>query len=328
MPASTPKPPYDPEMTAFLAAWPAPVDITFDMIPGFRKNMEEANTAATVLAGDETFTHSERAVPGPSGPVTLSIFRPKSQTPSRTLPCVFYLHGGGMLFGNRFTGLKDALRWAKATGAVCVSVEYRHTPEHAYPAPLDDCWAALQWVSAHASELGISPDRLLVGGQSAGGNLAAALALLARDRGGPKIAGSLLDCPMLDDRLTTTSSRQYVGEGTWSRDSGIMAWGAYLGPNVGKPGVSPYAAPARALDLKGLPPTFIGVGAAELFRDESVDYASRLWEAGGDVELHVWPGVFHCFDMLMPDHPTSVRSTEEKVGWAKKILAEKPAAKL
>jgi acetyl esterase/lipase len=242
---------------------------------------------------------------------------------------MFYTHGGGFLCGNRFTGAKDVLQLAKPAGAILISVEYRLTPEHPYPAAIDDCWAGLKYVGEHTAELGIDPDRLMITGSSAGGNLAAALAIIARDHNGPKIVGQLLDCPMVDDRNTTTSSKQFVQEGTWSRGSNILAWGLYLGPNAGKADVSAYAAPARCTDFSKLPPAFISVGSTEVFRDECVSYASELWKAGVQCELHVWPGGFHVFDGLVPTHPMSVASNQAKINWAVTMLARKvPASKL
>ncbi|KAH8178579.1 alpha/beta hydrolase fold domain-containing protein [Sarocladium implicatum] len=328
------KPAYDPEMAAFLDVYPAPKDITRDFIPLMRQAPPSQATADDVLAG-EPYTHEERQVNGHAGPVTISIFRPTTAANAgpvlagnTKLPVLYYTHGGGFLCGNRFTSAKEFLQFAKAAGAILVTVEYRLTPEHPYPAAIDDAWAGLKYVGSHASELGMDPDRLMLVGSSAGANLTAALALIARDQQGPKIVGQLLDCPMLDDRNSTTSSKQFVGEGTWSRDSNIMAWGIYLGPNAGRDGVSQYAAPARCTDLSDLPPSFISVGSCEVFRDECVAYASNLWKAGVQCELHVWPGGFHVFDGLVPTSPISVASIEAKSKWVKNMLARQVKAKL
>ena len=149
---------------------------------------------------------------------------------------------------------------------------------------------ALVWTAEHAEDLGIDPDRIVIAGGSAGGGLAAAVGLMARDRGGPALHAQMLMCPMLDDRNNTPSSLQMAGLGVWDRQANQVGWTALLGDAAGGPDVSPYAAPARATDLSGLPPTFIDVGSAETFRDEAIDYASRIWRAGGRAELHVWPG--------------------------------------
>ncbi|KAK0388483.1 hypothetical protein NLU13_4727 [Sarocladium strictum] len=329
---TTPKPPYEPEMAAFLDVYPAPKDITREFIPLMRQAPPSTVTAEDVIAG-EPYTHEERQVNGHQGPVTISIFRPLQAgqtsaglTATAPLPAIYYTHGGGFLCGTRFTGAKDVLQWAKAAGAILVSVEYRLTPEHPYPAAIDDCWAGLKYVGEHAAELGIDADRLMITGQSAGGNLAAALGLIARDQKGPKLVGQLLDCPMLDDRDSNPSSRQFIKEGIWSNGSNVLAWSLYLGPNAGRADVSAYAAPARCTDFSGLAPALITVGSSEVFRDECVSYASELWKAGVQCELHVWPGGFHVFDALMPDHPMSVASNQAKTNWVVKMLARKVSA--
>ncbi|KXJ87418.1 alpha/beta hydrolase fold protein [Microdochium bolleyi] len=293
------------------------------------------NDAATLQGALEgqPFLHSERLVKGPHGDVPISIFTPKTTaaTTNTSRPAIFFIHSGGMICGNRFTFVKDALRWAAATNALLITVEYRQAPEHPFPVPHNDCWAALKWTSQNASSLGFDPARLLVAGQSAGGNLAATMALRAREGkdGAVSLAGLLIDSGMLDDRMATSSMNQYDKTGTWTRGSNITAWNAYLdgssrNPRLrGSKTVSQYAAPARAIDLSGLPSTFICVGSAEGFRDESIEFASRLYAAGGDVELHVWPGGYHCFDLLLPDAEVSKRATAAKTAWVEKLFARK-----
>jgi acetyl esterase/lipase len=203
-----------------------------------------------------------------------------------------------MIGGDRHTGAQLFPMLVERYGATVVSVEYRLAPEHPHPAPVEDCYAGLRWVAGHAAELGVDPGRILIAGGSAGGGLAAAVALMARDRGGPALVGQLLLCPMLDDRDATVSARQYdTPEAIWNRADNVFGWAALLGDARGGPDVSPYAAPARATDLSGLPPAFIDSGSAEVFRDEAVDYASRIWAAGGQAELHVYAGGFHGFGM-------------------------------
>jgi acetyl esterase/lipase len=195
-----------------------------------------------------------------------------------------------MIFPDRWVGLPKVLDWVTDLDAVLVSVEYRVAPEDPYPAPLDDCYAGLLWMAAQATELGYDPARLAIAGASAGGGLAAGVTLRARDSSGPALAAQVLIYPMLDDRNETTSSYQFDGFGPWNRASNDTGWDAYLGDRRRSAGVPGYAAPARATDLSGLPPTFIDVGSAEVFRDEDVAYASRIWADGGSCELHVWPG--------------------------------------
>jgi acetyl esterase/lipase len=259
-------------------------------------------------------------VPGLAGDpdVTLLICTPTAVT--GTLGCIYHTHGGGMIIGDRRTGLEAMLDWAGEFGMVVVSVEYRLAPEHPHPAPVDDCYAGLLWTAAHAAELGFDPDRLIIAGGSAGGGLAAAVTLRARDEGGPALLGQMLLCPMLDDRNDTPSAVQMAGLGVWDRASNDFGWTALLGAARGGADVSPYAAPARAVDLSGLPPAFIDVGSAETFRDEDVTYASRIWQAGGRAELHVWPGGFHGFDALAPAAALSRDAAAARLRWLHRLL--------
>ena len=177
------------------------------------------------------------------------------------------------------------------------------------------------WTAENAREIGVDPARIVVAGGSAGGGLTAALALLARDRGGPAVFGQMLLCPMLDDRNDSCSARQMAGHGVWDRTANETAWGALLGDARGGPDVPPYAAPARASDLSGLPPAFLDVGSAETFRDEVVDYASRIWRAGGVAELHVWPGGFHGFDAFAPHTVLARTARAARIAWLRRLLA-------
>jgi acetyl esterase/lipase len=169
--------------------------------------------------------------------------------------------------------------------------------------------------------LGIDPDRILVVGGSAGGGLAAATSILARDRNGPSIRAQILLCPMLDDRNQSVSSHQYVGVGVWDRLNNEVGWTALLGEARGGPAVPPCAAPARLDDFSGLPEAFIDVGSAEVFRDEAVAYASRLWEAGVQAELHVWAGGFHGFTGSVPGAEISREALAAQRSWLKRVLA-------
>ncbi|MFJ9770770.1 alpha/beta hydrolase [Kitasatospora sp. NPDC101157] len=253
------------------------------------------------------------------GEVTLLSGRPAGA--GGTLPVLYYLHGGGMVTGNAWSVLPRLLRsWALPLGLAVVSVEYRLAPRTRFPGAVDDCWAGLTWVVEHADALGLDARRLVIGGKSAGGGLAAALALLTRDRGGPAPVGQLLLSPMLDDRGDTFSSHQMVGHDTWDRASNATAWQAVLGDRYGAADLSPYAAPARATDLSRLPATYVEVGSAETFRDEAVAYADAIWRAGGDAELHVWPGACHGFDTLAPHAAVSQDALAARTRWLRRIL--------
>ncbi|MEU3778767.1 alpha/beta hydrolase, partial [Streptomyces sp. NPDC032472] len=273
-------------------------------------------------AADGRFEVEELRVPGPPGGPEVTLVSARPAGLARPLPLLYYMHGGGMVMGNAWSVLPQLLRaWALPLELAVVSVDYRLAPHARYPGPVEDCWAGLVWTAGHAAELGVDADRIVVGGKSAGGGLAAALALLTRDRGGPAPIGQLLLCPMLDDRNDTFSSHQMAGVDTWDRTSNATAWQALLGDRYGAADLPPHAAPARATDLSGLPPAYIEVGSAETFRDEDVAYANAIWQAGGEAELHVWPGAFHGFDALAPRASLSQDAREARTRWLRRLLA-------
>ncbi|PXY18825.1 alpha/beta hydrolase [Prauserella muralis] len=273
-----------------------------------RRQAELAASRETPVAAGDVEVHDVSIAHGgdvQGDPVLVRMYRPRAA--STPAPCVFYIHGGGLVAGSVDGDHGKAVALARATGCVVASVEYRLAPEHPYPAALDDCYAGLAGVVDRHREHGIDPDRVALYGTSAGGCLAAATALLARDRGGPALACQLLVSPMLDDRCSTPSALANTGFGAWSREANIQSWQAWLGPDYGTDRVPPYAAPARAGDLAGLPPAYVDVGDLDLFRDEAVDFARRLCEAGVPVELHVYPGGIHGGESLAPDAELSVR---------------------
>jgi acetyl esterase/lipase len=239
-------------------------------------------------------------------------------------PVVYHIHGGGMIGGNKRLTVREVLEWAQDLEMAVVAIDYRLAPEHPHPAPVEDCYAGLVWIAEHSDELSVDRARIIIAGVSAGAGLAAAVALLTRDRSGPALFGQLLTSPMLDDRNDTVSARQMTGVGVWDRISNHTGWTALLGEARGSRDVSPYAAPARATDLSGLPPTFIDVGSAETFRDECVAYASRLWQAGGVCELHVWPGGFHGFSGMAPKARISQEAVATRLRWLRRLLADRP----
>ncbi|WP_431907120.1 alpha/beta hydrolase [Amycolatopsis thermoflava] len=314
-----PPPAFDPEAAAMLdvIAEHVPPAIRPDMIPAMREGMGARLLSDDELSQDGRIELVDRRV---SDEVSVVVGRPTGlRTPA---PGIYWIHGGGMVVGTNRVGLDEPLAWALELGLVVVSVEYRLAPEHPHPVPVEDCYAGLRWTREHAAELGIDPSRLVVAGGSAGGGLSAAVALMARDRGGPRLTGQLLVAPMLDDRNETPSTHQMKGLGVWDRTSNDTGWTALLGSARGGPDVSPYAAPARATDLSGLPPAFIDVGSAESFRDEDVDYARRIWLAGGSAELHVWPGGYHGFDSFAPQAEISRAAKAARLRWLRRILAE------
>lgn len=305
--------PFDPELAAALAviSQNMPPSLTADMIPLLRTGVAPAEDLT--LGGIVDLTDVDLG-----DGVSLLVCRPVAAPV--TAPVVYWIHGGGMILGDHRVGLADPLAWAVELGLVVVSVDYRLAPEHPDPTPVEDCYRGLVHVAGHAADLGIDPARIIVGGGSAGGGLAAGTVLLARDRGGPEVLGQLLVCPMLDDRNETVSSHQMSGRGIWDRTSNETGWTALLGDRRGGPDVSIYASPSRAADLSGLPPAFIDVGSAETFRDEDVAYATAIWQSGGQAELHVWPGGFHGFDVMVPQAALSQRAKQARVDWLRRLL--------
>ncbi|MFT4230404.1 MAG: alpha/beta hydrolase, partial [Microbacterium sp.] len=301
--------PYDPELEPGLAAFLELVEaipLRADTIHANRDHFATIIPSIESQVEGRVVTWEDRVVPGPSGApdVEVTIVRP-ADAASSPGPGVLSIHGGGMVLGTRFFGTPELVDLAERFGVTGVAVEYRLAPEHPGPAQAEDCYAALVWMAAHAAELGIDPARIVVSGASAGGGLSAAVALMARDRGGPELAGQLLGCPMLDDRNETVSARQYDGIGAWDRNNNDTAWDAICGTDRFTHRVSPYTAPARAADLSNLPPAFVEVGAAETFRDEAVAYATGIWATGGQAELHVWAGAYHGFSGFSPDASVS-----------------------
>ncbi|MDT0567746.1 alpha/beta hydrolase [Streptomyces sp. DSM 3412] len=319
-------PPFDPELAAALEALKdmVPRELSMADIPLMRQGPGIELLARLDLTMDGFFEVEDRLVPGPEGApeISLLICRPVAPTQRGPLPVIYHVHGGGMVVGNNRVGVDEPLTWARELGAVVVSVEYRLAPEHPHPAPVEDVYAGLLWTAEHAEEFGGDAGRIVIAGASAGGGLTAALALLARDRKGPRPIGQVLMCPMLDDRNDTPSVHQMAGRGVWDRTANETGWTALLGARRGGPDVSAYAAPARAEDLSGLPPAFLDVGSAETFRDEVVAYASRLWQAGGVAELHVWAGGFHGFDGLAPQAAVSRDCREAHVRWLRRLIGE------
>jgi acetyl esterase/lipase len=225
-----------------------------------------------------------------------------------------------MIVGNNRTGLDGLFSWVLDVGVIVVSIGYRLAPEFPDPTPVEDCYAALKWIFESGQDLSIDTDRIVLVGISAGGGLAAGVSLKARDLGWPNLAGQMLIGPMLDDRQDTPSSGELRGEGTWDRISNATGWTALLGERVGSEDVSQYAAPARASVLSELPPTFLEVGSVETFRDETVLFANRIWQAAGDAELHVWPGAFHGFDEAAPNAALSVDARYARTAWLRRCL--------
>lgn len=238
-----------------------------------------------------------KTVPGPkdSPDVNLRVYSPEKQLNS-AIPGLLWIHGGGYIAGNLEIDDYSMKQICLKAECVIVAVNYRLAPENPFPAPLEDCYAALKWMAGENCNLNIDKSRIAIGGGSAGGGLAAGLAILARDRAEVKIIFQMLIYPMLDCRNISPSSYAITDPRTWDREKNIFGWNAYLGSAAGSADISPYASPSCAKDLSGLPPAYIAVGELDLFLDEDIDYAQGLLQAGISTELHVYPGATHGFD--------------------------------
>jgi len=308
------RPPLDPQVAPMVAGFPpfAP-----DRLPIMRERSSAIEASELVENG--TVTVTEYLVPNGSIKVPLTVYR-KAETAGNR-PIIFWIHGGGLIVGHRFQEQPTHAKLVADLDLVITSVDYRLAPEYPYPAGFEDCFAALNWVAENGVELGGDPHRILIMGGSAGGNLAAACAIAARDWGKPRLIGQMLFCPMLDDRLDSVSQQQYAtNTKAWGGDANKFAWECYLGANQGGDGVPATAAPGRLTDLSNLPPTFLDCGDAELFRDDVVAYASRLWAAGVPTDLHIWAGGCHGFEICAPDAFITTGAKAARMNWLARLL--------
>jgi acetyl esterase/lipase len=287
----------DPELAPALGLLPTD-EYSLKTLPRIRGQLAEmyAHLSAN-LPPAPAIERREVFAPGPQGAPAVRLLVYTHVAAGAGRPAYFYIHGGGFVMGAPDMAEAASRALAQALGCVVVAVDYRLAPETAFPGNVEDCYAGLQWLHRHAAELGADPGRIAIGGESAGGGLAAALALLARDRGEVPIIHQQLVYPMLDDRAPA-EPHPYAGEFGWTAERNRFGWACLLGREPGGEDVSPYAAAARAEDLRGLPPAFIGVGSLDLLLEENLDYARRLTRAGVPVELHVYPGAFHGSDMM------------------------------
>lgn len=304
----------DPQLVAGLAGFEqaVPGGITLDDIPATRQLLEGLTAAmAGAAPAIEGVLSSDHYVPGPHGApeVMVRIYQP--ETRADTLPALLWIHGGGYVLGSVEGDDLKAKSLTLALNCVVASVEYRLAPEHPFPAPVEDCYAALKWLAGNASQFGIDAARIAIGGASAGGGLAAGLGLLVRDRAEFNICYQLLIYPMIDDTNVEQAGPNVPDAPLWTRANNLIGWRSYLGQEPGSDGVSAYAAAFRADDVSGLPPTYIGVGTPDLFRDEDIAYAQRLIKAGVPTELHVYADGFHGFDGFAVESDAAQRFTAE-----------------
>jgi acetyl esterase/lipase len=298
----------DPELEAFIPFLPK-VDWT-DPVSA-REDVARLAAAGAPASDPEGMEIENRTVPADPD-VAVRTYRPH-----KAQGAVVWLRGGGFVMGDLDSEHHAATRIAGSSCAVVISVDYRRAPEHRFPAALDDAYAVLAWAVGHAAELGIDPDRIAVGGHSAGAGLAAAVALRARDQQGPPIRFQLLNQPALDDRQETWSQRNFTDTPWSDRDTLTAVWRHYLGSAP----ATPYAAPARATRLSGLPPAYVATAEFDPVRDEGICYALRLLQAGVPVELHQWPGTFHGSQFIR-SADVSQRQIAELCAALRRALAE------
>ncbi|MBQ3653117.1 MAG: alpha/beta hydrolase [Synergistaceae bacterium] len=286
-----------PQLKAAFEAAPS-LNITPESLGGLRKVFTPES-----LPKDESVEVRDEVT---GSGVRVRVYKPKTE--QKEFPALLWIHGGGHILGLPEQDEALAIRIAKEAKCIVAAPDYRLAPEHPYPADVDDCYGALVWMTEN---LPVRKDRVAVAGQSAGGGLTAAVALRARDSGGPALCFQMPLYPMLDCRNLTPSTHQITDHRVWCRDFNVTAWGMYLAGVSGD--VPAYASPALADDLSGLPPTYIMVGTLDPFRDEAITYAQRLMQAGVPVELHVIPGATHGFEGIFSEAEVSVRAVNEYV---------------
>lgn len=304
-------PPVDPGVRRSLEAVPAPPPVTAESLAAVRAAQPPRPRP------DGEVVHESVIIPG-APPLRLRIHRRRRR--AGPAPAILSVHGGGFVVGDATADDPVFERWCRLFDCVGVSVDYRLAPEAPYPGALQDCHRALRWLREQATALGVDPARIGVFGTSAGGGLAAGLSLLVRDRGESQIAGQVLLYPMLDDRQLTTSS-QWTDVLRWGPVSNRFGWQSYLGSRYGGPDVPSYAAPARAADVTGLPPTCIVVGTSDGFHDEDVAFAQQLTHAGVPTELHVYAGGTHGFASPTCEAPLADRARRAIDDWLMEHLA-------
>jgi acetyl esterase/lipase len=313
-------PQYEPELQNLLntSPWISRESLRPEGILELRKNF--VGPSISEITAGRLIKSEEHVFVGYQGAeLAITIIMPRNQRAEA--PLLFHIHSGGMIAGDRFVGLSLMADFVEEFGVVCSSVEYRLAPEFPDPYPVEDCFAGLQYLLKNAEQLLINKDCIVMVGMSAGGGLAAGVALLARDHGLPKLAGQMLMCPMLDESNASESSFQFDNIGLWDRASNDTGWNALLGNRRHTDEVSIYASPSRADDLSRLPPTFLDTGSLEVFRSEILNYAEALLLAGVATELHIWPGAFHGFDLAFPEARLSRLAVSARREWLRAVLA-------
>lgn len=315
---------FDPEITGPLAAFAEPVDMTAglsdpNVVAMLRSTSRLLEVTGGTIPTDDRVDVSDHTIAGGPGndALRVRIYRPRRAVGA--LAAAVFFHGGAFIIGDPELEEGRCLRYAGDGGFLVVSVDYRLAPEDPFPAGVDDCYAALEWTAAHGDELGVDTGRLAVAGSSAGGGLAAAVALMARDRGGPALRAQILNYPVLDDTMTTGSMADFTDTPLWTRPASESMWRQYLAAWDGP--VPPYAAPARAESLAGLPPAYVMTCEFDPLRDEGIAYAQRLLLAGVSTELHQFAGTFHGFDLVAAEAAVARRAVDDQIAALTRALA-------
>ncbi len=301
---------YDPEVRAAFEALPPFGTVHARTLDKVRAAGLAENALVTL---SDNVTRTDITVPGPDGDPDIRLRVHRRKGADGPLPCLYWIHGGGYVIGSPEQDDLRFDRWCQRFDVVGVAVQYRLAPENPYPAPIEDCYAGLKWVAEHGDEIGVDTSHIGIGGPSGGGGLAAALGLVTRDRGQIDLDYQLLIYPMIDDTRTSVSAGWDVP--VWNPASNEFGWQSYLGELYGTDDIPYHAAPSRATDLSGLPPTYIMVGGLDAFADEDIEYAKRLNHAGVPVELHVYPGAPHAFEGMAAGTAVAKQARRDMNNW-------------
>jgi acetyl esterase len=303
----------NPELLAGLEMF-QDLDLRPEYLQAIREGAAQMRPPTVI---DDSLSVTDEIIVGPdSNPLPLRIYRPKST--NEALPVLLWIHGGGYILGSIDDNDDLCMTFVKEAHCVVVSVDYRLAPEYPYPAPIEDCYAALKWIADSAEALNIDSPRIGVAGASAGGGLTAALSLLARDRQYPSVCFQMPLYPMIDDKNHTPSTNEIKEGFVWNQKTNEAGWKMYLGEIYGTENIPSYAAPARAEDYRNLPYTYTCVGQLDPFRDETLTYVTKLAQAGVDVEFHLYPGAYHGFEAINPNAEIAVHAVNEYIQAVKK----------
>ncbi|KAI4676253.1 hypothetical protein J4E81_011133 [Alternaria sp. BMP 2799] len=313
-----PRPSIDPGLAPLIDSALLPEELDVAFLRGF----DVGGSPEPILAANPHLTHTEHAVPGSCGhSIALSVFAPKASP--NALPVLYYIHGGGMISGDRFGAVAQLVDLVQDIPCVIASIEYRLAPETPAPGGAEDCYDGVVWLSTNAARLGIDATEIVICGSSGGAPLAAATCLMARDKATPTvpIKAQMLLSPMLDDRCDSVSDHQFEYGVPWNGATNRAAWNHALAGQRGTNTVTAYQAPSRATDLSNLPQTYIDAAECEVFRDPAVMYAMNMWRCGCSCELHVWPGGTHLFDAVEnPKVPVVGAAIAAKRAWLRRVM--------